>query len=62
MPETVRTTEDRASLAPAGTAAGGATAPTRAAPGGGAGPRPWHPPAFTDVELAHEVTAYAGRW
>ncbi|MCC3773745.1 pyrroloquinoline quinone precursor peptide PqqA [Streptomyces sp. UNOB3_S3] len=26
------------------------------------GSRPWAPPAFTDVELAAEVTAYAGRW
>lgn len=26
------------------------------------GSRPWTPPAFTDVELAAEVTAYAGHW
>ncbi|RLV10007.1 hypothetical protein CTZ27_01795 [Streptomyces griseocarneus] len=24
--------------------------------------RPWLPPAFTDIELGEEVTAYAGRW
>ncbi|MEU3352823.1 pyrroloquinoline quinone precursor peptide PqqA [Streptomyces sp. NPDC037389] len=26
------------------------------------GSRPWTPPAFSEVELAAEVTAYAGRW
>ncbi|MHA7961867.1 pyrroloquinoline quinone precursor peptide PqqA [Streptomyces sp. L500] len=26
------------------------------------GSRPWTPPVFTEVELAAEVTAYAGHW
>ncbi|MFI1796486.1 pyrroloquinoline quinone precursor peptide PqqA [Streptomyces sp. NPDC020379] len=33
----------------------------RESPGGPA-LRPWSPPAFTDIELGQEVTAYAGRW
>ncbi|WP_116214524.1 hypothetical protein [Streptomyces olivoreticuli] len=33
----------------------------RESPGGPA-LRPWLPPAFADIELGQEVTAYAGRW
>ncbi|MEU2872908.1 hypothetical protein ABZ769_27495 [Streptomyces olivoreticuli] len=44
----------------AGTARQGRTA-HRESPGGPA-LRPWLPPAFADIELGQEVTAYAGRW
>ncbi|MEV8475353.1 pyrroloquinoline quinone precursor peptide PqqA [Streptomyces sp. NPDC051173] len=44
----------------AGTARQAPPAP-RESPGGPA-LRPWSPPAFTDIELGQEVTAYAGRW
>ncbi|MGW1077236.1 pyrroloquinoline quinone precursor peptide PqqA [Streptomyces sp. NPDC002537] len=46
--------------APAGTAP--AAARRAADVRDGPAPKPWLPPAFTDVELGQEVTAYAGRW
>ncbi|MFD8993465.1 pyrroloquinoline quinone precursor peptide PqqA [Streptomyces abikoensis] len=36
--------------------------PQQDAGGPAVGSRPWTPPAFTEVELAAEVTAYAGHW